>query len=80
MITRSVLPGDVFQINERHKRSGWIGALLMAEEVKSWGIVGFIHVPKTDEQKASIYVRMLWEEIDYIGRAPLHPFARREAT
>jgi hypothetical protein len=35
-------PGDVFQINVAHGRLGWIGAFVLAEEVHSFGITGFV--------------------------------------
>jgi hypothetical protein len=43
-------PGDVFQINETHGRAGWIGAFVLATEIKSWGIQGFVHVVEKHEE------------------------------
>jgi hypothetical protein len=65
--------GDVFQINESHGRAGWIGAFVLATEIKSWGIQGFVHVVKEHEESARAYIRLNWEHIDYIGRAALIP-------
>lgn len=65
--------GDVFQINEVHGRKGWIGAFVMATEIRSWGVVGFVsHVETHDTQKQA-YIRLEWAEIDFIGHAPLFP-------
>ena len=65
--------GDVFQINEKHGRNGWIGAFVMATEIKSWGIQGFVSHIETHEQQSRAYIRLKWDELDYIGRAPLIP-------
>ena len=67
------VPGDVFQINENHGRKGWIGAFVMATEIKLWGIQGFVpHIETHDEQRQA-FIRLKWEEIDYIGHAKLVP-------
>lgn len=65
--------GDVFQINEAHGRKGWVGCLVMATEVKSWGIQGFIAAPKQHEEQARYFIRLKYDEIEYIGHAPLVP-------
>jgi len=64
---------DVYQINETHGRNGWIGAFVMAEEVKSWGIQGFVTVLKDHDTQARAYIRLKFDEIDYIGKAALVP-------
>jgi hypothetical protein len=66
-------PGDVFQINEHHGRAGWIGAFVMVTEVKGFGIQGFVSHVKAHEEQERAYIRLKWEEIDYVGRAPLIP-------
>lgn len=66
-------PGDVFQIIETHGRKGWIGAFVMATEIRSWGIQGFVaHVVEHEEQ-ARACIRLRWDEIEFVGRAPLMP-------
>lgn len=65
--------GDVFQINEKHGRIGWIGAFVLATEIKSWGIQGFVPNIETHDKQTSIYIRLKWEEIDFIGSAKLVP-------
>jgi len=66
-------PGDVFQIIEEHGRKGWIGAFVLAEEIRSWGIQGYVHHIKTHEEMACIYIRLPWKDIEYIGNAILVP-------
>ena len=63
--------GDVFQINEKHGRKGWIGAFVMATEIKSWGIQGFVSHVETHDQQNKAYIRLKWDELDYVGHAPL---------
>jgi hypothetical protein len=63
--------GDVFQINESYDRKGWIGAFVMATEVKSWGIQGFVHVIESHDQAQRAYTRLEWSDIEFVGAAPL---------
>lgn len=65
--------GDVFQINERHGRQGWIGAFVLATEIKGWGIQGFVHHTETHEEYSRAYIRLKWDEVDYIGHTNLMP-------
>lgn len=65
--------GDVFQITEQHGRKGWIGAFVLATEIKPWGIQGFVSHVETHDQQTRAFIRLKWEEIDYIGRATLIP-------
>lgn len=69
--TRTPQKGDVYQINEKHDRAGWIGAFVLATEIKAWGIQGFVHAIKTHDEQASIWIRLEWDHIDYVGRAAL---------
>lgn len=70
--------GDVFQINESHGRNGWIGAFVMATEIKHWGIQGFVSHVETHDQQAKAFIRLKWEEIEYIGHAVLVPDTETE--
>lgn len=65
--------GDVFQINETHGRAGWVGALVVATEIKSWGIQGFVVHVETHEKQGWAFIRLKWDELDYVGTAPLIP-------
>lgn len=67
-------PGDVFQIiGAAPGREGWHGAFVMATEMKSWGIQGFVHMIDKHNESGRAYVRLKWEEIEWIGSAPLVP-------
>lgn len=61
-------PHDVIQVNE-HGLEAWIGCLLLVDEIKSFGVVAFLKVPKS----GNAYVRLPWEHFDRIGPAVLHP-------
>lgn len=65
--------GDVFQITEAHGRQGWIGAFVLATEIKSWGIQGFVVSVKTHDEQQRAFIRLKWEEIQCIGHAWLVP-------
>ena len=70
--------GDVFQINEdfskeKENRGGWVGAFLLATEIKSWGVQGFVHHIETHAESSQTYVRIKWEFLEYIGHAVLTP-------
>ena len=66
--------GDVFQINENRKsQNGLIGAFILATEIKTWGIQGFVHSVDSWDESSRIYLRLKWEDIDYIGNTNLIP-------
>jgi hypothetical protein len=65
--------GDVFQINEKHGRNGWMGAFVMATEIKPWGIQGFVHQLTDHEHYGRAYIRLIWDEVDFVGHANLIP-------
>lgn len=65
--------GDIFQIIEKHGRAGWIGALIIATEIKSWGIQGFAPHILTHDQQRRLYIHLKWEDIEWVGRAVLVP-------
>ena len=66
-------PGDVFQINEVHGRPGWIGAFVLAEKIKPWGIQGFVCSVKSHDEQQRAYIHLTWDHVDYVGHAPLVP-------
>lgn len=65
--------GDVFQIKPEHGRAGWIGAFVLATEIKSWGIQGFVAHVATHATQSRAYIRLKWEEIEFVGSAPFVP-------
>jgi len=78
--TDLVEAGDVFQITENHEREGWIGAFVLATEIKGWGIQGFVAHIHTHDKQTHAYIRLKWEEIEIIGHAVLVPESLREKT
>lgn len=66
-------PGDVFQIIETHGRAGWVGAFVLTTEVKRWGIQGFVVAIQTHDKQERAFIRLPWDQIEYVGRAPLIP-------
>lgn len=75
---RAPRTGDVYQINEKHGRAGWVGAFVLATEIKPWGIQGFVHSIKTHDEQASIWIRLEWDHIDFVGKAALVPSSPEE--
>lgn len=68
-----VAPASVVQINHENGRNGWIGAFVTVTEVRKWGVIGFVHIMDTHDLSGRAYIRLKWEEIDYIGMAKLIP-------
>lgn len=70
--------GDVFQITEMYGHSGWIGAFVLATEIKTWGIQGFVSHIVTHDQQTRAYIRLKWDEIELVGHAVLVPEDERQ--
>jgi hypothetical protein len=66
-----VAPGDVVQIT--NERAGLVGAFMLVEEVRSWGVIGFIHHVSSFEQSSQIPLRLSHGMFEYIGPAVLAP-------
>lgn len=66
---------DVFQITYEGKgtegKEGWVGAFVLAAEIKPWGIQGFVHHIETRDCFKQAFIRLSWEDIEYVGRATL---------
>jgi len=58
----------VVQINE-NGQEGWVGCLVQVDEIKSWGIVGYVKIPA----QGNAYIRLKENEIDFIGLAIMIP-------
>lgn len=54
--------GDIVQISPGHD---WAGVLLVVEEIRSWGVLGYCAVPT----KGLAYVRVEFKHITPVGRA-----------
>lgn len=59
---------SVVQINEKGQE-GWIGCLVQVSEVKNWGIQGWVKIP----MQGDAYIRLNWEQIEFIGDAIMSP-------
>lgn len=65
----AMLCGDVIQISpESDVRDEFKGKLALVDEVKGWGVVAFV---QTFEGRA--YIRLMWNQFEYIGAAPFLP-------
>lgn len=71
MSTTTTRPGDIVQIVQ--ERPGLVGALLLVEEVKPWGVQGFVHHVESFEESTRIYLRLTWEAVERIGAAVIVP-------
>lgn len=69
----TVQPGDVVQINQKHALAGWVAAFVLVTEVRSWGIVGYVPHVATHQDQHQSFVRLKWEAVDRVGKAPLVP-------
>ena len=60
--------GTIIQIiNEKHH---WFPCLIIVDEVKSWGIQGYIAIPTNDEERNNpAYIRLKTEEFEIVGKA-----------
>lgn len=68
MMDERIKPGSVVQANERAQQE-WCGTLLTVGEVKPWGVQAWAHIP----MRGDAYIRLKWEQIDYIGEAVMMP-------
>lgn len=50
--------GSIIQANENAK--DWCGTVLIVDEVKSWGVQAFVHVP----MEGDAYIRLKHEQFD----------------
>lgn len=57
--------GDVIQANEL--AGEWAGCTCIVSEVKSFGVQAYLHIPF----KGNAFIRLAWEQIEYIGKAKL---------
>lgn len=53
--------GDIIQANEKAK--GWCGTLLIVDEVKSWGVSAFTHIP----EQGDAYILLKEEQYEVVG-------------
>lgn len=53
--------GDIIQANEN--AGAWCGTVLIVDEVKSWGVQAFVHVP----MKGDAYIRLKPDQYEVLG-------------
>ena len=61
--------GTIVQItNEQHH---WFPCLIIVDEVKSWGIQGFITIPNNSKEEANgnAFIRLKNEDFEVVGKA-----------
>ena len=64
-----ISPGDVVQITD--ERRGLVGAFLLVDEVRSWGVQGFVHHVESFEEARQIWLRLEFGKFERVGRAAL---------
>lgn len=70
-MSTTITPGDVVQITD--ERIGLVGAFVMVDEVRSWGVQGFVHHIESFEEARQIWLRLEHGRFERVGRAALAP-------
>jgi hypothetical protein len=67
--------GQVVQINPECKVNPMFGGCMMiVTELKGWGVMGFVQALGEDMKVGGrAYIRLKWEEIEWVGTAPWVP-------
>jgi hypothetical protein len=66
----SIEVNDIVQINENGKE-GWVGCLVQVDEVKNFGIQGFVRMPL----QGDAYIRLNFDQFEKVGKAILMPMS-----
>ena len=53
--------GSIIQANEN--AGAWCGTVLIVDEVKSWGVMAFVHIP----MQGDAYIRLKSDQYDILG-------------
>lgn len=53
--------GSIIQANENAR--DWCGTVLIVDEVKSWGVMAFVHIP----MQGDAYIRLKSDQYDILG-------------
>ena len=53
--------GSIIQANENAK--DWCGTVLIVDEVKSWGVQAFVHIP----MQGDAYIRLQSDQFEVLG-------------
>jgi hypothetical protein len=54
-------PGDIVQIGPSHP---WACCLAVVDEVRPWGVMAYVHIPKEEGQA---YTRLAWADFEVVG-------------
>lgn len=74
-----ITENSVVQINEKSPDVMWQGCFVQVDEVKTWGVQGWVNIPQTKgEPSGNAYIRLNWDQIDYIGQAVMVPAPKSE--
>ena len=57
---------SIVQINE-NGCLGWIGCICQVDEIKTWGVQAWVQIPMS----GSAYVRLNWDQFEYVGDSML---------
>lgn len=68
-IAETIRVNDVVQIVPEYKNAGWCGSFVLVEEIKQWGIQGFVHQVKSSNEFGRAYIRLNWGDFEVIGAA-----------
>lgn len=62
-----VTENSVVQVNEQGPKE-FIGCFVIVTEVRNYGVQGCVPVPAS---KGTVWINLLWEEMEFIGQAIL---------
>ena len=68
-INQGVYPGDVVQIDPESDEC-FGGCYVYVQEVRDWGIVGYVRIPGAGEKGGNAYLRKKFSEFVLVGRSP----------
>lgn len=64
---KTVAEGDLIQVNEDGPPN-WFRCILVADEVKSWGVQAYAIIPQARDQcSADAFMRLSWNEFETLG-------------
>lgn len=61
---KDVKERDIIEVSANVSDSGWIGCIMIVDEVKEWGVLASMVVPF----KGWTSLRLNWDEFDLIGK------------
>lgn len=62
--------GTIVQITD--KKNHWFPCLIIVDEVKNWGIQGYITIPENNNrQSGNAFIRLETKEFEIVGKAEI---------